>query len=221
MILLLAVIVGCAQPPAPVQKPASIATPVSIPPPAVDFTSSIREGQAPLAVSFTALTTGEVNRWQWDFGDGQFSDMSSPTHIYASTGEYAVSLMVTGPSGSGTKTKSAHIRVTRDIISWKEAANYIGQNKAVEGTIVGANYAAATKGKPTFLNFNIPYRGYFSCVIWDSDRAKFINQFQANPEIYLLNKRVVIRGLIEEYPKGSGIPEIVLTEPSQIEIIEK
>jgi gliding motility-associated-like protein len=37
--------------------------------------------------------------YQWDFGDGQLSDEISPTHKYASSGKYAVSLSVTNEVG--------------------------------------------------------------------------------------------------------------------------
>ena len=73
--------------------------------------------------------------------------------------------------------------------------------------------------QPTFLNFHMPYKGYFTCVIWDSDRLKFKQEFQSNPETYLFNKHVRIEGLIKEYPKGSGVLEIILKDPSQIEIV--
>ncbi len=207
---------GCAQQSAPVQQ----ATPAILPPKA-DFTASPREGRAPLAVIFTALTTGEINRWQWEFGDGQFSSEPAPSHTYTSEGEFTVSLTVAGPGGSDTNTKAACINIEGTIINWKEAANYIGQNKVVEGIIVDTYYHSDGKGKPTFLNFNKPYKGYFTCLIWGSNRDKFTEQFPPNPETYLLNKRVLVKGRIEEYPQGSGVPEIILKDPSQIEVVEK
>lgn len=223
VVILFLVVMACAQVPVPVpaQTITSANVPANIPSPTADFVANPMEGQEPLTVAFTALTAGEVTRWQWDFGDGQFSNEQKPSHIYASIGEYTVSLAVTGPGGSNTKTKVACIKVGRATINWKDAANYIGQHKVIEGVIVGTRYAANAKGKPTFLNFNMLYKGYFSCVIWDSDRAKFVKQFSPNPETYFLGKRVLVSGLIEEYPKGSGVPEIVLTETSQIEIVEK
>lgn len=223
VVILFLALVACARvpAPAPVQPTTATSLPASIPPPIADFAANPTEGQEPLTVTFTALTMGEVTRWQWDFGDGQSSNEQKPSHKYASAGEHTVSLTVTGPGGSNTKTKVACIKVGRAIIDWKDAASYIGQNRVVAGVIVGTHYAANTRGKPTFLNFNKLYKGHFSCLIWDSDRAKFVKQFPPNPETYFLGKSVLVRGLIEEYPKGSGVPEIVLKEPSQIEIVEK
>lgn len=208
------VLAGCAQQSARSDIPTDA-------PPKADFLASPSEGQAPLAVAFTDLTTGEVDRWHWNFGDGQFSNEPVPAHTYTTEGIYTVTLTVAGPGGTDTSTKVSYINIGQAVIGWQEAANYIGQNRIVEGVIVGTHYAENIKGTPTFLNFNMPYKGYFTCLIWGSDRAKFINQFPPNPEAYFLNKRVRVMGLIEEYPAGSGDPEIILKDPSQIEVMDK
>jgi len=83
----------------------------------------------------------------------------------------------------------------------------------VEGVIVKSYYCQSCKGKPTFLNFHDPYQGYFSALIWGDDRHKF----PSNPESYYLNEKVRVKGEIEVY-KGS--PEIVLSDQSQIWIVE-
>jgi hypothetical protein len=201
------------------------------PAPASDFKADICEGKAPLTVTFTALCTGDITDWHWDFGDGQFSEQPGIIHTYSIAGKYTVSLVVKGPGGSDVETKTDFINVsdisndTKDLpdssIDWTEAGNYIGQTKVVKGTIVGTYYADKVKGKPTFLNFNMPYKGYFTCLIWGSDRSKFTREFKTNPESYLLNKHVRVKGLIIEYPKGSGVPEIILKDPSQIEIVDE
>ena len=195
------------------------AEPALISPPMADFAVNPQEGLAPLAVTFTDLSTGDITRWHWDFGDGQFSNQSEPSHTYAATGDYTVSLAVMGPGGSDVKTKVEYIKVGSGVISWEEAGSYIGQHKVVEGIVVGTHYVADTKSQPTFLDFHKPYQSYFKCIIWGRDRGKFVKEFPPNPETYFLNKRVQVSGLIEEYPKGSGVPEIVLRDPSQIKAI--
>jgi hypothetical protein len=210
-LILLSLMAGCAQE----SEPAATSAPTA------EFSANLKEGFVPLEITFTDLSTGDVSRRHWDFGDGQFDNQSAPSHTYTKAGDYTVSLAVMGSGGSDVETKVDYIRVKQEVISWQEASSYIGQHKVVEGTIVGTYYAADTKSKPTFLNFHEPYQGYFKCIIWDADRKKFITEFPPNPETYLLNKRVQITGLIEEYPKGSGIPEIVLRNPSQIKLIQE
>ncbi len=208
--VLLLLVMGCAA-----QKP----EPSITLPPTADFVASPEKGIAPLTVAFTDLSTGGVTRWHWDFGDGQFSSKSDPSHTYTSAGEYTVSLAIMGPGGSDVETKVKYIKVSAEVIGWEEAGSYIGQTKVVEGTIVGTYYAANTKGEPTFLNFHKPYQGYFKCVIWGRDREKFVKEFPPNSETYFLNKRVQVTGLIQEYPKGSGVPEIILRNPTQIKVV--
>jgi PKD repeat protein len=208
-LLLFSFVAGCARE----------SEPAIVLPPTADFAASPAQGIAPLGVAFTDLSTGDVTRWHWDFGDGQFTNDSEPTHVYTSAGSYTVSLALMGPGGSDVETKVEYIKVDSGIISWEEAASYIGQHKVVEGIIVGAHYAADTKSQPTFLDFHKPYQDYFKCVIWGRDREKFIEKFPTNPESYFLNKHVQVTGLLEEYPKGSGIPEMILSDPSQIKVI--
>jgi|GEM_PF-2115353 len=48
---------------------------------------------AGLTVSFTDQTTGGPVAWQWDFGDGNISNLQNPTHTYSSAGTYTVCLV--------------------------------------------------------------------------------------------------------------------------------
>jgi len=197
------------------------AEPAIISPPTTDFAASPVNGIAPLAVNFTDLSTGDITNWHWDFGDGQFSNEAEPGHTYTAAGEYTISLAIMGPGGSDVETKVEYIKVGSGVISWEETGSYIGQNKVVEGIVVGAYYAADTKNHITFLDFHKPYQDYFKCIIWGNDREKFVKEFPPNPETHFLNKRVQVTGLIEEYPKGSSIPEIVLRDPSQIRVAQE
>jgi PKD repeat protein len=69
-------------------------------------------GCAPLAVAFTDLSTGDIDTWDWDFGDGGTSTLQDPGHAYASPGVYDVSLTVSGPGGSDTATTVGLVTVT-------------------------------------------------------------------------------------------------------------
>jgi len=195
---------------------------ISFPPSEADFTATPTQGFIPFTVTFTNQSKGSISQWHWDFGDGKFSNELAPVHIYTTAGKFTVSLTVTGPGGSNTKTKVDYIEAKLEVISWEEAWRYIGQTKVVEGIVVDAKYAVTSKGQPTFLNIGKPYPqpGRFTILIWGSDRPKFAAKFPPNPETYLLNKRIQVTGVIGEYPKGSGNPEVILSDPSQIKVIE-
>ena len=68
-------------------------------------------GNTPLTVQFTDQTTGTVNSWLWNFGDGSSSTLQSPSHVYTTGGLKSVSLTSTGQGGSNTATKTNLINV--------------------------------------------------------------------------------------------------------------
>ncbi|HOH97572.1 MAG TPA: choice-of-anchor D domain-containing protein [Candidatus Cloacimonadota bacterium] len=75
-------------------------------PPTPDFTSDVVEGLVPLTVQFTDLSiagSGVLNQWNWDFGDGSFSQLQNPQHIYQEAGVFSVSLAVSN-SHDSTRT---------------------------------------------------------------------------------------------------------------------
>ena len=86
----------------------AINSPMDIP--TANFSANITSGQTPLLVLFSDTSTNSTPiAWNWSFGDGQYSDLQSPTHQYATPGNYSVSEMVTGAFGSNTLTKTDYI----------------------------------------------------------------------------------------------------------------
>jgi PKD repeat protein len=73
-----------------------------IPPPTCTIEASPTSGDAPLFVSFNAVTErcGVVRRYWWTFGDGTGdTDIASPTHTYEVPGTYTVTLSVRNKDG--------------------------------------------------------------------------------------------------------------------------
>ncbi|MDF1499636.1 MAG: M4 family metallopeptidase [Anaerolineales bacterium] len=67
-------------------------------PPTADFTFTT----SGLTVDFTDQSTdtdGSIVAWDWDFGDGNTSTEQNPSHTYASSGTYAVILVVSDDAG--------------------------------------------------------------------------------------------------------------------------
>lgn len=60
----------------------------------VEFSASSREGVLPRNVSFRNRSSGSIKSVLWDFGDGQTSTSSNPTHSYFVPGNYNVTLTV-------------------------------------------------------------------------------------------------------------------------------
>ena len=83
--------------------------------PQANFSADPTSGDRPLLVSFTDLSTdtaGPITAWLWNFGDGGTDTIPNPTHLYTSTGDFSVSLTVTGPGGSDQEIKLDYIHVT-------------------------------------------------------------------------------------------------------------
>ena len=71
-----------------------------------EFSANSRSGTITLAVGFRDRSSGDVVSRLWDFGDGQTSTESRPTHEYQNAGYYTVSLTVTDSDGNSvTETK--------------------------------------------------------------------------------------------------------------------
>ncbi len=65
----------------------------------------------PQLVKFTDNSTGTITSWSWDFGNGGTSILQNPSIIYTTPGTYNVSLTVTGPGGTNTRTRSSYIQI--------------------------------------------------------------------------------------------------------------
>jgi PKD repeat protein len=80
--------------------------------PVAKFHASIVSGAVPFTVNFTDDSTGSVDAWAWDFGDGHTSTDQNPSHTYTIPGVYTVTLTVTGSEGFSQETKTDYIRAT-------------------------------------------------------------------------------------------------------------
>jgi PKD repeat protein len=56
-------------------------------------------------VAFIDQSQGQVNTWQWDFGDGTTSKEQHPIHQYSEAGKYVVVLWVQSSDGKSRRAK--------------------------------------------------------------------------------------------------------------------
>jgi hypothetical protein len=95
-----------------------------------------------------------------------------------------------------------------------EAVEHVGEVQKVYGKVASTRYTYWTRGQPTFMNLDKPYPNQiFTVVIWSSDREKF----GMRPEKRYKDKAICVTGLIEE---EEGVPQIVVKDPSQIQILK-
>lgn len=78
----------------------------------------------PLEIIFTDLSEGNIDFWEWDFGDGTLSSEQSPVHQYTEEGEYLVSLVVGDSMGSCFDDTWRMVHITNDSSSCKALFAY-------------------------------------------------------------------------------------------------
>jgi hypothetical protein len=88
----------------------------------VQFNAAPRSGPAPLTVNFSDESPATITR-QWDFGDGNYSTDETPSNEYTAPGLYDVSLEVTDPNGTLSKTKRYFIHAMADTVTGDSITN--------------------------------------------------------------------------------------------------
>lgn len=84
----------------------------------VDFSASATNILVGQSVAFTDLSSSEntpITGWKWSFGDGGESTDRNPSHVYAASGIYSVSLTVSTAFGEASATKPDHIIVRQKV----------------------------------------------------------------------------------------------------------
>ncbi|MGD0058700.1 MAG: PKD domain-containing protein [Verrucomicrobiia bacterium] len=79
--------------------------------PSANFTGSPTNGVIPLTVKFADSSIGTITNWHWSFGDGGTTNVTTTnvSHTYATAGNYTVTEIVSGPSGSLTNIQPNYI----------------------------------------------------------------------------------------------------------------
>jgi PKD repeat protein len=131
------------------------------PPPVAGFSGSPTSGEAPLAVTFTDTSTGNITNRYWDFGDGNTTNTTgtSLSHTY-NAGTYTVSLTVSGYGGSGINTQSGYIK-----------ALFPPQLVITPASL---NFGSATIGHTNSLDFSVVNNGDITLTGTAISTAPFI-----------------------------------------------
>ena len=117
----------------------------------VQVSANPSSGAAPLNVSFTptvTLASGYITGYYWNFGDGQTSSSSLPSHVYQNPGNYTASLSVTDSTGAKT-TASVVVSVSGSgsfgddfNTGALDPSKWLASNGFAPGSISGVNYGS-------------------------------------------------------------------------------
>ncbi len=84
--------------------------------PIVSFSAAVFTGCAPLKIDFTSFTVGDS--YSWEFGDGETSGVADPSHVYAYSGLFDITLSITDSLGcSAEVTYDSYIDVAETPIA--------------------------------------------------------------------------------------------------------
>ena len=137
-------------------KKSSYITASSTTPPALvaNFSSNVTSGTAPLNVAFADKSTGTPTAWNWSLGDGTYSTVKNPAHLYSKAGNYTVKLTVKNAAGStNTVTKTNYIKVATSTTAQKPVISFWGSK--VSGPVpLTITFTDASTGTPTAWNWN-------------------------------------------------------------------
>ena len=112
---------------------------IHVKPPIARFTYSVNCNNKRVVTfantSKTDIAYGPVS-YSWNFGDGNTSSSISPTHTYASTGNYSVSLSVT--NGSCTNLFTQAIALNSDIADFSISKSTVCRNESFTLTAINS-----------------------------------------------------------------------------------
>ena len=119
-------------------------------PPLVDFDVSPATGPAPLFTTFSSTVYGDVTAYDWDFGDGNGSTLSSTGHVYLFPGSYDVTLTVTWSGGEVEVLKVGAVQVDGGSNASATERNGSGTNPSIFTSttlpILGTNWVSSVDG---------------------------------------------------------------------------
>ncbi|MFZ1451616.1 MAG: PKD domain-containing protein, partial [Ferruginibacter sp.] len=86
--------------------------------PVANFNANPRDVCAKEDVLFNDLSTGNITRWLWDFGDGGTSTVQNPSHHYQDTGLFTIRLIVWNNNCPDTLILTDYVHISPPIASF-------------------------------------------------------------------------------------------------------
>ncbi len=131
-----------------------------------DFTGGVTEVEVDTLIYFSDLSSGGIERWLWEFGDGATSTGQNPAHSYDAPGTYTVSLTVAGDSWEDTEIKSGYIRV----IGVNQIPSYVmGEARAIYEWAEGAEASTLLERVPCYCGCKLSGHKHVRDCFWRDD----------------------------------------------------
>jgi PKD repeat protein len=95
------------------------------PPPTLAFTADVTTACVNQAVTFNNTSTNSVN-FAWNFGDGDTSNLTAPSHNYTNSGNYTIQLIGTSTTYGCIDTITQSITISPEVIAQCTANSLFG-----------------------------------------------------------------------------------------------
>ena len=97
------------------------------------ITAGISSNCPPLISTFSNLSTSDVTNWEWTYSDGGNSLVSDPSHLFATSGSFDVSLVVTNQYGcKDTLVQNGLINISGPMGSFSISDTLICKDDSVQ-----------------------------------------------------------------------------------------
>ena len=142
--------------------------------------------------------------------------LTSPNFVLAFSSHATIGTLLSACLVAGWQAPAAHAEQAigpnegLPRLSWKEVGQRLGQQALVHGKVIHVGHS----GKVNFINFDTDRPPAFTGIVFQKDMDKFSTPLKE----MVLGKIVRIRGRIVTF---KGKPQIVITDPNQIEILER
>ncbi|MDA8886830.1 PKD domain-containing protein, partial [Bacteroidia bacterium] len=123
-----------------------VTTPVTIyDVPMADYTfDNVCKNETFTPADVSTIASGSITDWSWNFGDNTSSSLQNPTHDYAASGNYPVTLSVTSNNGCvNSTTKEVTIYVLPD-------ADFVANPVCEDAPMIFINGSAIAYGSMTY-----------------------------------------------------------------------
>jgi len=169
--------------PTPTPTPVPTPTPTPIPAaPVAAFAPDPSSGEAPLTITFTNTSTGQVDSISWDSnGDGTPDNTTdlSPVSTYTAPGTYEASLTVTNAGGSDTATET--ITVFAPVV-----ASFTSDVSAGYGPLV-VQFTDTSTGSATNWEWDFDWNGTVDSTLQNPSHTF---EYPGSPGTYVVNLTV-------------------------------
>jgi PKD repeat protein len=85
------------------------------PVPGTNFTGTPLLGYVGTDTQFTDTSTNSPTAWNWSFGDGSYSELQNPDHVYSTNGTFSVALNASNSYGYSVMTRPYYVTIVSPV----------------------------------------------------------------------------------------------------------